>query len=388
MFKGTPEYPDDTLTQIINQKGGNQNAFTSRDFTAYYQNVSKQHVEQMIKLEANRMHRAVFEEDDFNKERKVVIEERRLRIEDNPSRLFSELHRMQAFTLNPNRIPVIGWMDDIVHYSLEDIRSWHQQWYHPNNATLVVVGDVQPEQIHQWAKKYYGLIPAGTLSQRKPRTEPGLSKRIINNLQLSDYPPQTMVSFHTPSLSSVVNRMGYQPSATEMKEIYALIVLEAIFDEGMSSRLYQKMVKNDRSVASVSAYYNALSLNPDLFSFSAVSNGNRNLLEIEAELFAQIERIQQQPPTSAEIQRVLSQVKAAHVYEQDSLFYQGYLLGAVESMGLDWQITNDYLTAIAQVTPEDVQQVAIKFLNPSKAIISRLNQQSSNGSSVDKAANL
>ena len=367
MFKGTKRFPNNTFTEQVTRIGGNQNAFTSRDFTAYYQNVSKQHVETMIQMEADRMRNIVFNAAEFAKEKQVVAEERRLRTDDSVTGRLFELHRLQAYTINPNRIPVIGWMTDIDNYQLQDIQQWYNRWYYPNNAILVVVGDVDPEQIHQWAKQYYGIIPAHPILRTKPRIEPKQQARIINEMNEPTRTPQTLISFRTPSFGST-DKSNYA-------NIYALMMLAAILDGSASSRLPVNMVQQNRSVASISASYNPYAINPVLFSFYATSNGNRTLLQIEQEILDHIQTLQQQPASQQELERILAQVKAAYVYEQDSLFYQGYELGALETMELGWQLGDSYLDRLQQVTPRDIQLAAQTYLDLDKTIITRLNRE-------------
>lgn len=372
MFKGTPNNPGQSFSNTVASLGGNQNAFTSRDYTTYYQNIAKQHVEKIIALEADRMKSISWDEDEFLKERLVVAEERRLRTDDKPASLLYELHSMQAFTINPNRLPVIGWMNDIQNYQIQDAQDWYEKWYRPNNSTLVVVGDIAPQQIFTWVKKYYGKIKALATPTIKPRQEYVAKVQKINHLSIKDRNPRSLMSFYVPSLVSL-------KSANKLdKDAYALMVLASILDGGASSRLPTDLIRNRELARSVNVSYNPYSIHAGLFTFSTVSNGKATLAQVEQEILKHIYRIQKRPPCKAELNRVVSLEKAAHVFQQDSLFYQGYQLGALESIGLGWQAEDDYLKKLFQVTAKDVQQVAKKYFTQHPNVISRLNDKKFN----------
>ena len=180
MFKGTPTVPGGEFSRLIAANGGDENAFTSRDYTAYFQTLEKERLELSFRLEADRMRHLLLKPEDVSKEAQVVTEERRLRTEDQPESLTSERFNAAAYLTSPYRHPIIGWMQDIQALSLDDLKHWYQQWYAPNNAVLVVVGDVDPTQVRDLAQKHFGPLPPSELTPPKPAGEqPQLGERRI-----------------------------------------------------------------------------------------------------------------------------------------------------------------------------------------------------------------
>lgn len=352
MFKGTPTHPAGEFSEIIAANGGKENAFTGKDFTAYFQRIANDRLELCLSLEADRMRNLLLKEDEFIKEVEVVKEERRLRTDDDPSALTYERFNAMAYTNNPYRQPIIGWMEDLDSMVIDDLRAWYQTWYAPNNATLVVVGDVAAEEVHALAKEYFGVLQPTEMPKLKPRHE------------AEQYGPQR-ISVRVPaSIPALI--MGYKvpvlKTAEEEWEVYALEVLAGLLDGGYSARLTRNLVRGSQLVTSISAGYDLNAMYESLFTFSATPADGVKAEVIERAIMQEIKAIQEQPPEQQEMERVIAQVVAADVFEQDSSFYRAMKIGMMETLGLGWKTSEIYVDKIKAVTAEQVQQVAKKYL--------------------------
>ena len=243
MFKGTPRYPAGEFSRIIAEQGGRENAFTSRDYTAYYQLLAADRLEIALRLEADRMRNLSLPEEEFVQEMRVVGEERRLRTEDNPNSLLFEHVNATAWLNSPYGLPVIGWMTDIENYTVADLRDWYDRWYAPNNATLVVVGDVDPDTVHRMARRHFGPVKARELQQIKPRTEtPQRGERRIV-VRAPARLPSVLMGYKVPALMT----------AAEDWEPYALLVAAGVLDGGESARFARELVREREFAAGASA---------------------------------------------------------------------------------------------------------------------------------------
>jgi zinc protease len=369
MFKGTETYGPGRFSEVVAAHGGEENAFTSTDYTAYFQTWSADNVELSFKLEADRMRNLLLAESEFKNEIRVVLEERRLRTDDNPQALLGETARAVAFQTSPYRHPVIGWAADLQGMHVGDLRAWYTRWYAPDNATLVVVGDVDPAQVHALAEKHFGPIPRQGVDA--PRLRPEVPQQGTKTVILkSDKArvPQLYMAFKTPVLNDAL------AAASDIKEweIYALDVLSETLDGGPSARLPRRLVREAGVAADVSAGYSSTSRLGMLFSFSAAPSGDHTLAELEEAILEEIRQLQQEPPTAAELDRIKTQVVADRIYERDSMFYQGLIIGTLESVGLDWRLNDEYVEKIKRVTPEQVRAVAVKYLVSERLTIAKL----------------
>ncbi len=352
MFKGTKAHPAGEFSRIIAENGGSENAFTGRDYTAYYQELEKSRLPVSFELEADRMRNLLLQPAEFAKEIKVVMEERRLRTEDSPQSLTYEQFLATAFLSSPNRIPVIGWMDDLQNLRVTDVRDWYHLWYAPNNATLVVVGDVQPDAVYALAKRYFGPLKPETLPPDKPRTEvPQLGERRII-VKVPAQLPYLIMGYKTPVLRTV----------KEPWEAYALDVLSGILDGGQSARLPSRLVRGTQVAAEVDAGYDLYDRLDSLFLLDGTPSQGHSLADLEKALRGEVQQLRNTPVSPAELERVKAQVVANAVYQRDSIFYQAMQLGRVETVGLDWHVVDDYPDRIRAVTAAQVQQVAKKYL--------------------------
>ena len=352
MFKGTETHPPGEFSRIISENGGQENAFTSQDYTTYFQRLEKSRLPISFELEADRMRRLRLLEEEFDKEINVVMEERRLRTEDKPTALTHEQFLSTAYVASSYRSPTIGWMNDLENMQLVDLQRWYQRWYAPNNATVVVVGDVDPDEVLALARKHFGPLKPEVIDPPKPRVEPSQLGRRSVVVQVPAEVPYTIMGYKVPVLTT----------AAEDWEPYALEVLAGILDGGDSARLATDLVRGSRIVTSAGAGYDLYSRQADLFLLDATPAGKHTIEEAQKALFEQIRRLQQEPVTQAELDRVKSQVVASDVFERDSIFYQGMKIGQLETVGLDWRLADEYVERINAVTAEQLQAVARKYL--------------------------
>ncbi len=352
MFKGTPKYPAGKFSEIIAQKGGRENAFTGADYTAYFQRIAKQHLALCFKLEADRMHNLLLKKSAFKKEIEVIKEERRMRTDDKPMALTAERLNAAAFANDPYHHPVIGWMEDLNKLTVKDVRKWYKKWYAPNNATLVVDGDVNAADVFRLANKYFGAIPKSSIPRLKPRLEPeqfGLQRLKV---EVPAKVPYLVMGYKVPVLMTVKKKW----------QAYALEVLAGILDGGDSSRLSKNLVRGQQIAASASAGYDMTARYESLFTLSAIPNDGISVHTLEIALRKQVAALQAARVNPQELERVKAQVVASNVYQQDSSFYQAMDVGMLETVGLHWQVKDEYVKDIQAITARQVQQVAKKYL--------------------------
>lgn len=365
MFKGTEKYGLGQFSNIISANGGDDNAFTGRDYTAYFQNLASDRLAIAFELEADRMRNLTLPAAEYVKELEVVKEERRLRTEDSPNTLTSEQFYAAAYVLSPYRNPIIGWMNDIEMLTVDHVRAWYRQWYAPNNATLVVVGDVDPTQVFALATRYFGALQAEPVSQQRLPQEPaqlGL-KRI--QVKIAAKEPYLVMGYKTQMVTA---------KATEW-EPYALEMLSSILAGGASSRFSRELVRGSEIAAAVDADYSAFTRLPDLFTLDGTPAAGHSVAELEQALRQQVERIKTELVSAEELERVRTQEIASKVFEQDSVFYQAMQIGMLESLGRGWRVADEYIAKLNAVTAEQVQAVARKYLTDDALTIAILEPQ-------------
>ena len=348
MFKGTARYPKGSFSRIIRKNGGIDNAFTSQDFTAYFENVAADRVGLALELEADRMQGLILDNSEFQTEREVVKEERRLRSEDDPQGALVEALFAQAFLSHPYHWPVIGWFADLDAMSLEDLQRHYDTFYSPNNATLVVVGDIKAEFLLPTIKRLFEPIPRGPSPKQTlpPEPEQRGERRFL--LKREAQVPFVIMGFRVPNYSS--------------EDSYALDILESILSHGKSSRLYQSLVYDQKSSLAVGAEYSVLQTDPGLFYFYSLVNPSAKVEGVEEAIQHEILRLQNEPPSEQELQRAKNQVEAARVFEQDSNFRHAMLMGQAESVGTGWRRIDQFIEHIHAVTAKDIQRVAKQYL--------------------------
>ncbi|MBV6471411.1 MAG: putative zinc protease [Nitrospirae bacterium] len=348
MFKGTAKYPKGTFSRLVRKNGGMDNAFTSQDFTAYFENLAADRVSLALELEADRMQGLILDANEFKTEREVVKEERRLRNEDDPQGALVEALFAQAFMSHPYHWPVIGWFSDLDAMNLDDLQRHYDTYYSPNNATLLVVGDIKAETLLPTITKLFEPIPKGPSPKPLTATEgPQRGERRFF-LRREAQVPFVMMGYRVPNYSS--------------DDSYALNVLEAILSHGKSSRLYQNLVYEQKTALAVGADYGLMQADPGLFYFYAVVKPGEKVEAVEEGLLKEIRRLQTEPPTDLELQRAKNQIEAAHIFEQDSNFRQAMLLGEAETVGAGWRKVGQFVERTRAVTAQDIQRVATQYL--------------------------
>jgi zinc protease len=352
MFKGTQKVGPEEFSRIIQENGGNDNAFTSRDYTAYFENLSADRAQVALDLESDRMQNLLLREEDFRTERMVVMEERRLRTEDNPSAFLQEQLEATAFQLQPYHWPIIGWMEDIARFTLDDLKVYYQTYYQPNNAFLVVVGDFKKEDLLPKIEKAFGSYPRGVAPNQERDVDPKQTGERRVFVKKEAQLPSIVMGYHVPNLR--------EPDSYDS---YVLEVISAILSGGKSSRFYQRLVREKRLVLSADAYYSFLSRDPSLFYISADLLPGKEVAEVEKALDQEVERLQQETVGGHELEKVKNQLEASFIFGQDSLFYQAMLLARFE-ITLSWREIDQYISSIRRVSSEDIQRVAQQYLIP------------------------
>jgi zinc protease len=377
MFKGTKQVKAGQFSRLIASAGGKDNAFTGTDYTCYFQQLEKSKLPLAFKLEADRMVNLQLTKEEFAKEIKVVMEERRWRTEDKPQSKVNEAFQGTVYRAHPYSRPVVGFMNDLENMTVEDAREWYHNWYAPNNATLVVVGDVKAQEVYKLAQQYFGKIKAKKLPARKPQTEPAQigERRII--VKAPAKLPYLLMGYHVPAIQNPES--DWEP--------YALEVLAGVLSGNPSARLNQKLVRETQLAIDASAGYDILSRSrQSLFELDGTPSEGKTVVELEAAILQQIENIKQSGVTKAELDRVKAGVIAADVYQRDSMFYQAMQLGTIETTGFPWRIILDYPDKLRAVTPEQVQEVAKKYLVKDNLTIATLDPQPLDNKAPDASA--
>ncbi|MGZ8245785.1 M16 family metallopeptidase [Methylomagnum sp.] len=365
MFKGTDKHPPGEFSRIIAANGGRENAFTAQDYTAYFQSLEKSRLPVSFELEADRMRNLKLLEPEFAKEHQVVLEERRLRTDDQPRSKMQEHFDSVAYSNSPYKNPVIGWPDDVAGLTLADLKEWYALWYAPNNATVVVVGDVKPDEVYALAKKYFAKLKPSELPEIKPQGEVeqlGIRRLTV---KLPAKLPFLVMGYKTPSLKT----------APDERDAYALEVAAGILDGGNSARLSSRLVRGQQIASAAGAGYDLNSRLSSLFTLEATPVEGKSLAELEKSLSDEIRRLRDEPISAEELQRVKAQVLASHVYQLDSMFYQAMQLGAAETVGLGWHTVQEYVDKVNAVTAEQVQKVANKYLVDDRLTVAHLEPQ-------------
>jgi zinc protease len=321
------------------------NAFTTSDFTDYFEVINKDHIAVPISLEADRM--ANFEPKGFDSEKAVVLEERRLRTDDNPEDALDEIVRAQAFMAHPYHWPVIGWFHDVSGLTLADAVAYHEIYYSPQNAIVVAVGDFDAEQVLKQISEAFGSIKNG--AKPPPVTELEPPQDGIRNVELRHAAnlPAFELAYHVPNYSS--------PDA------YALEVASEILADGKSARLYKKLVVDKRMVVEVGAGYELTAFDPEIFVVSGQMRPDVKVADAQAEVEKELTALRDAPVDEKELQKAKNLEQAQFVFSQDSIFREAMMLGTYEMLG-DYRLVDKYLDGIGKVTAADVQRVAKKYL--------------------------
>ena len=362
MFKGTPDLKPGEFSRRIAALGGRDNAFTSRDATAYHQQVPAQSLEAVMKLEADRFANNQWSDDEFKREIEVVKEERRQRTEESPrARMFEAMNAM-IYQASPYRRPIIGWMSDIESLTPADAREFHQRWYVPANAAVVIAGDVDVQTTRALAEKYFGPIPARAVPARKPREEP-----LQSGPRRMDY--RAVADQSVVALAYKVPRWsGAAEEDTASQDALALTVLSAVLDGYNGARLDRALVQGQgtggkRIADSAGASYGLMGRGPQLFSLSAVPARGVGADVAAAALKSEVQRVAREGISEAELRRVKTQWTAGEVYKLDSVFNQAQELGSYWANGMDLNTGDRLMSRLRAVTAAQVQAVAQRYFS-------------------------
>lgn len=370
MFKGTKKVPVGMFSRQIAAAGGKENAFTSKDYTCYFQQLEKSRLPLSFQLESDRMANLQITDAEFAKEIEVVKEERRWRTEDKPQSRVNEQFESSVYRAHPYGRPVVGFMNDLENMTADDAREWYRNWYAPNNATVVVVGDVKAQEVFALAEKTFGQLKAKPLPVRKPQVEPAQIGERRAIVKAPAKLPYFVMGFHTPALK---NGVAY----TEQDwEPYALEVLSSILSGNDASRLNQKLVREQAIALEIDTGYDSTNRGQaSTFEVAASPSEGVSQEDLIKAIWAQIEEVKNHGVTAAELHRIKAAVIAADVYKRDSMFYQAMQIGQLETMHYPLSLLQNNAARVQAVTSEQVQAVAKKYLLPDQMTLVSLDPQ-------------
>src|SRR5213594_32970 len=352
MFKGTRRFGLGEFSRIVAEAGGRDNAFTSTDFTVYHEQVHRDRLPLAMQLEADRMANLVIRPEEFAREIKVVMEERRRSYEDRPRSLLIENLLATAFAAHPYKWPTIGRMQDLENMSWRDAQAWYRQWYAPNNAIIVVVGDVEPQKVLAWAGRYYGALAPKAIPARKTLGEPvqrGL-KRVM--VKAPAELPYVRLGYKAPVLRDIAK--DWEP--------FAISLLAELLGGSDAARLHQVLVRERRVASSVGADYEMVSRGPGMVFEEQAAPQGRNVTELEPGVREVIAGIAAGGVTAEELNRARVQLLAQLVYKRDSFFAQALELGELESTGLPYRYADRVPERLKAITAEQIQAAAARYL--------------------------
>ena len=347
MFKGTPKYGPKTFSKIIKRAGGIDNAGTSKDFVYYYQKLAPDRLNLSIEMEADRMQNLIMDPEETMSERDVVMEERRMRYEDDPQNLVYEEVLSTAFKNHPYKWPVIGWMEDLKTVTRDELWKYYKERYVPNNAFIVVAGNIDVDSVLRQIRKEFGVIPRGpdvpalNVGEPKQRGE----RRIFVKKEAEL--PYVFSAYKAPNILH--------------DDSFALDVLAGILSGGKSARIYKNLIDEQRIALSAGAGFSNFNRFPFLFYLYGTSMPGKKIEDVENALYEEVDKLKEEPPTAMEVRKAKNQIEADFIMNQDSLFYRAMILAEFEMLG-DWKLKDKYIEKIRKVTPDDVQRVAQKYL--------------------------
>ena len=348
MFKGTQKVPNDEFTRLSRMYGGSINASTFTNYTNYYQLYPKTYFPLALELEADRMRNLLLRQQDFEPEVKVVMEERRLRTDDNPRSLAFERFKWIAYPTSHYRQPVIGHMKNLQNIQLKDVKKWYQNWYTPNNAVLIIVGDVDAENALRQVQKYFGDIPSRTTPPRNDVLEFDRVGYRHMELNLAVKVPNLYMAWNVRSLATAKNP----------QDAYALTIIKNVLDSGISSRLQDRLVRDKKVLTALSVSYDPYNRGDSLFSVSALPADGISLQEAEKAIQDEINILKTELIQPKEVERVTAKFVANLIYSQDDIVGQSKMIGNLEINGLSYRLIDQLPQHFETVTPQDIQRVA------------------------------
>lgn len=348
MFRGSKNYPGNVFSKIIQANGGVDNAFTTKDYTVYFQRLSPEKLEISINLESDRMANLLLSKEDFELEKKIVLEERRQRYEDDPENLIFEEVIGTAFKNHPYRRPVIGWTEEIERITLEDVKEHYRRFYCPENAFIIVAGDIDERKVLDKVRDRFGKVPScNSLPRRNNSLEPKQQgeRRVILKRQT-----------HMPVLV-----LAYKVPAFPDRDSLAIELLSNILGGGKSSRLYRRLAVDRDLVVDVATSNSSLSREGFLFFVYAYVKDVSKVEEVERIIREEIDRIKVEAPNERELEKAKNQVEASFLFSQDSVFGHSLYLGRFEILG-SWRLIDNYRNTILSLNPSDIQSSAKRYL--------------------------
>ena len=370
MFKGTENYGPNEFSKIIAENGGSENAFTGRDYTAYFQQLEKSRLPLSFEMEADRMRNLVILEEEFVKEMEVVKEERRLRTDDKPESYTYEAFNKAAYDVSNYRNPVIGWPEDLNNMTVDTLEPWYRRYYAPNNATVVVVGDVEPGQVFELAEKYFGVLSAEEIPPTPAVLEPIHTEQRRIVVKRKARVPYMLIGFQAPAIRA---------DKMDDWEPYAIQVMAGVLDGGKSARFEKNLIRKQKLAASTWVDYDSIVRLDGMVLMGLTPIEGVSVEQLEQAVWQQIDDVKNNLVDESELQRVKAQMKASNVFQRDSVFYQAMTIGRLETVGLPWSLEKEWLDKIQLVTAEQVQAVAKKYLVKQTSTVAVLEPQGSEG---------
>jgi zinc protease len=362
MFQGTAKYKSGDYADIIARNGGVQNAFTGHDATSYYVNISKDQLPLAMELEADRMKPLMPSDRDVAKEKQVIIEERRQRTENNPSALLGEQMNAALFRHHPYHMPVIGWMHEMENLAKDDVLAFHSRYYYPNNAILIVSGDITAAELKPLAQKYYGGLPKGRIPPRIWTSEPPqIAPRRLTLRHANVKHPSFLRAYATSSLVS-----------GKKEHALPLFLFSQIMGGGKTSRLYQSLVVNQKLATAVDTSYSGFDLGPATFEILLVPEQGVTLETLEKALDAELEKSLATPLTEAELIRAKTLLKAESTFARDGLSSMARIMGWLRIAGLPYDYFTLWPELIEKITAEQIQAAARDTLRIEQSVTGHL----------------
>jgi len=355
MFKGTEKFEPGEFSRIVKSLGGRDNAFTGQDYTAYFQTISRDHLGQMMEMEADRMANLDVPADHFASEKNVVLEERRQRTENDPRNLFFEQLKSALYVNHPYGTPVIGWMDEIEKYEWEDVKVFYDTWYAPNNAILIISGDVTADDVRPLAEKTYGKLEPKNLPERTRANVPPAHGETVMTLRHK--------TIHQPSFAETY----ITPSARDDKQgDLALQVLKEILSGGSTTRLYKNLVIDQKKAISASLSYLGGSLDYGTIWLSGRPADGVTPEELQALIHDELRDVVQNGVTDDEVKDAIQRLQDGAIFARDSLQGPAMTFGYALSTGATVDDVESWPENIGAITAKDVQDAATKYINPDK----------------------
>ncbi|MBE7638498.1 insulinase family protein [Sneathiella sp. P13V-1] len=362
MFKGTKNIPPGRFSEIVAENGGQDNAFTSQDYTAYYQNASKDKLPLLMELESDRMQGLILNDEAVGAELQVVLEERSQRTDNNPRGLFAEQFNAAKYLAHPYGIPVIGWRHELEKLTTQDAIDWYKKYYAPNNAILVVAGDVEAEEVFALARKYYGkAVPQEIPERARLQEPPQIAKRTVVMYDKRVRQPSWQQSYLAP-----VER------STSIKQVRALEVLNNILSEGPTSRLYSKLVIKDKVAVGVGSYYDSSSFDPSSFVFYGTPANGISVEELEKAVHLIIRDVLENGVSDEEIKTAKTRMLASAIYARDSLSTAANIFGGALAQGTKIENVVNWPSQISDVTKQEVIDAARQVFVEERSVVGKL----------------